>query len=85
MRELGLLSIESVLVPLTMVVNEEMIKEGEPVKKKEAEAGVLPFVLSETLPIVPAELVSKMINGEYVDMAELLKDSLEAKKRQYSS
>ena len=55
-RELGLLSIESVLVPPAMAVNEEMMKEGEPVKKSEAEAEMLLFVLSETLPIVPESL-----------------------------
>ena len=49
------------------------------------EAEMLPFVLSETLPIVPAKLVKNILKGEYVDMAKLLKDSMEAERRRCSS
>ena len=36
------------------------------------------FVLSDGLPPVPAKLVKKIVKGEFVDMAELLRDNLEA-------
>ena len=38
---------------------------------------VSPFVLSEGLPPVPAKLVAKIQKGDYVDMAELLRDNME--------
>ncbi len=37
-----------------------------------------PFVLSEALPVVPSKLVRRILRAEYVDMAELLKDNMEA-------
>ena len=40
-----------------------------------------PFVLSEGLPPVPHKLASKILRGEYIDMAELLRDNLEAQRR----
>ena len=40
-----------------------------------------PFILSEALPVVPAKLVKKIRNGEYIDMAELLKDNIELERR----
>ena len=49
--------------------------------KKEAEQEALPFILSETLPVVPAKLVRKILKGDFVDMAELLKDNIEAERR----
>jgi len=39
-----------------------------------------PFILGEGLPLVPAKLVNKIQKGEFVDMAELLKDNIEAKR-----
>ena len=41
----------------------------------------VPFVLSEALPVVPAKLVRRILRAEYVDMAELLKDNMEAERR----
>ena len=41
----------------------------------------IPFVLSEALPVVPGKLVKKILRGEFVDMAELLKDNVEAERR----
>ncbi len=41
----------------------------------------LPFVLSEALPVVPGKLVQRIQKGEYVEMAELLKDNMEAERR----
>ena len=40
------------------------------------------FILSEGLPPVPAKLVSKIQRGDYVDMAELLRDNMEMERRQ---
>ena len=45
---------------------------------EEAETG--PFVLGEALTVVPARLVKKIQRGEYVDMAELLKDNMEVER-----
>lgn len=41
------------------------------------------FVISEALPVVPAKIVKRIKKGEYVDMAELLKDNMEMERRRY--
>ena len=41
----------------------------------------LPFILSEGLAPVPAKLVSRILKDEFVDMADLLRDNLEARRR----
>ena len=40
-----------------------------------------PFIMSEALPVVPGKLVKRIRKGEYIDMAELLKDNVEAERR----
>ena len=40
-----------------------------------------PFILSEGLPPVPCKLVARILMGEFIDMAELLRDNLEAQRR----
>ena len=40
-----------------------------------------PFVLSKGLPLVPHKLAARIIRGQYIDMAELLRDNLEAQRR----
>ena len=40
-----------------------------------------PFIIGEGLPAVSAKFVSKIKRGEYVDIAELLKDNFEAERR----
>ena len=40
-----------------------------------------PFILSEGLAPVPVKLVTKILKGDFVDMAELLRDNLEAQHR----
>ncbi len=40
-----------------------------------------PFTLGEGLPPVPAKLVTKILKGDFVDMAELLRDNIEAERR----
>jgi len=42
-----------------------------------------PFVVSESLPVVPAKLVRRILKAEYVDMAELLRDNMEAERRRW--
>ena len=60
-------------------------RKGEkPAKKGKAGAAVEPFTLSDTIPLVPAKLVAKIRKGEYVDMAKLLRDNIEAERRQTS-
>lgn len=44
-----------------------------------------PFLLSEGLPPVPAKLVAKIQSGEFIDMAELLQDNIEATRRRGES
>ena len=48
---------------------------------KGAEQPPRPFLLSEGLPPVPAKLVGRILKGNFVDMAELLCDNLEAQRR----
>ena len=43
------------------------------------------FILSEALPVVPVKLVKRIHKAEYVDMAELLKDNMEAERRRMLS
>jgi hypothetical protein len=43
-----------------------------------------PFILSERLSPVPHTLVWRILQGEYVDMVELLRDNLEAQRRSSS-
>ena len=40
-----------------------------------------PFILSEGLPPVPYKLVARILKGEFIDIAELLRDNLEAQRR----
>ena len=44
-----------------------------------------PFVLNSVLPVVPARLVKRILKGDFVDMAELLRDNLEAERRRARS
>ena len=44
-----------------------------------------PFILGEALPVVPAKLVKRILKGEYIHMAELLKDNMEAERRRLTS
>ncbi len=50
-------------------------------ESKAAEAENAPFVLNSVLPVVPAQLVKRIVKGDFVDMAELLRDNLEAERR----
>ena len=43
-----------------------------------------PFMLGEGLPPVPGRLVQKIQRGDYVDMAELLRDNMELERRKAS-
>ena len=40
-----------------------------------------PFILSEGLPPVPYKLTVRILKGEFVDMAEFLRDNLETQRR----
>ena len=51
--------------------------EKEPKGKAEAQ----PFIPSVCLPPVPSKLVAKIIKGDFVDMAELLRDNIEAERQ----
>ena len=49
-------------------------------ERKGPEQECRPFILSEALPVVPAKLVRRILRGEYIDMAELLKDNMEVER-----
>ena len=49
--------------------------------EKSGEESEKMFILSEALPVIPAKLVRRILRAEYVDMAELLKDNIEAERR----
>ena len=44
-----------------------------------------PFIISSALPVVPVKLVKKIWSGEYVDMAELLRDNMEVERRRHAT
>ena len=44
-------------------------------KRAKTSSATTPFLLSECLAPVPAKLVDKIVRGDYVDMAELLRDN----------
>ena len=48
---------------------------------KETESKAAPFVLGEGIPPVPARVVARIWKREYIDMADLLRDNLEAERR----
>ena len=50
-------------------------------ERKGPEQECRPFILSEALPVLPAKLVRRILRGEYIDMAELLKDNMEVERR----
>ena len=56
---------------------------GTEAKGRETEGA--PFVLNSVLPVVPARLVKRITKGDFVDMAELLRDNLEAERRRAQS
>ena len=45
--------------------------------KKSLVKSLPPFKVGDGLPVVPPKLVAKIRRGEFVDMAELLKDNLD--------
>ena len=65
--------------PETPLASATRSKQGRKEEREKKEDP--PFVLSEALPVVPAKLVRRILRAEYVDMAELLRDNMEAEKR----
>jgi len=43
------------------------------------------FILGDTLPVVPPKLVKRILKGKFVDMTELLKDNMDAERRNLAS
>ena len=58
-----------------------VIVQHEGVAGKGTELTTRPFLLSEGLPPVPGKLVARILRGNFIDMAELLQDNLEAQRR----
>ena len=48
---------------------------------KQKDVPLQPFIVGKGLPAVPAKLVAKIQRGEYINMAELLKDNIEAERQ----
>ena len=68
---------------------EERVKSKDPpvnesVGKGDGAEELIPFIVGESLPVVPAKVVKKILRGEFVDMEDLRKDNLEAERRRYS-
>ena len=42
--------------------------------------GATSFILGESLPVVPAKLVKRIIRGDYLDMAEMLSNNMEVER-----
>ena len=47
----------------------------------QAKEGAVAFSFSDSFPPIPAKLVGKIVRGDFVDMAELLRDNIEAERR----
>lgn len=58
--------------------------ESEGAKAPPGPPGGQPFIVSAVLPVVPAKLVKRIL-GEYVDMAELLWNNMEAERRRQAA
>ena len=59
------------------------LQRGEPAHMIKADSNGgdgSPFILSEALLVVPPKLVKRIVKGEYVVMAELLNDNMEAER-----
>ena len=54
-------------------------KEGGGAPSGSSIKSATPFIMGESLPPIPAKLVTKIQKGEFVDMAVLLRDNIEAK------
>ena len=62
------------------------IRVGETASKEQLDpTGGSSFPLGEGLPPIPAKLVAKIQKGDYVDMAKLLQDNMEAERRRGAS
>ena len=62
--------------------SQQSVKSATPKDYSDPKAGISkPFILSEGLPPVPHKLAARILRGEFVDMAELLRDNLEAQRR----
>ena len=42
-----------------------------------------PFIVSGALLVVSAKLVKRILNGDFIDMVELLKDNMEIERRRH--
>ena len=62
-------------------LDEKWEKEGGVILSGSGSKSATPLIPSESLPPFPAKLVTKIQNGEFVDMAELLRDNIEADRR----
>ena len=65
----------------TRTIEEGQASGADPHSGMPGTGEVAPFVLSKALPVVSGKLVRHILRAEYVDMAELLKDNMEAERR----
>ena len=52
-----------------------------PAEKKSTEKETAKFKLGDTLPVVPARLVRRILRGDYVDMSDLMPESMDVEMR----
>ena len=75
------------VVDLPLLDNAVLDDEGEgdgSSKPPPAKKTPPPYILGEGLPVVPGKIVAKIQKGDFVDMADLLRDNMEAERRRLS-
>ena len=88
MWDMGLLSFTGGIAAdkeaMAMVDPSLLVPDEQQADSKQQPLGEGPFVLSKALPVIPAKLIRKVEKGEFVDMADLLIDNIEAERRRMS-
>ena len=68
-------------VPQKKGVGMQELPKAEVEEGGQAKEGAVAFSFSDSFPPIPAKLVGKVVRGDFVDMAELLRDNIEAERR----
>ncbi len=79
-KDLGLPTIDATAATTPESAVPGVPKQGEPSKAPELKAPSK-FQLGQTLPVVPARIVRRILKGDFVDMAELVEENLELEAR----
>ena len=60
---------------------DEIVSDPHKTSTDDSKAATQQFSMGDGLPPVPAKVVEKILSGQFVDMAELLRDNLEVERR----